>query len=138
MPTWGQIDGGPLLDEQINELTLMIMNGDQPVDFEGKSATPWEHTAEVINDHAAAGPGHAATAARREVAAVLPAANTAGAAGRPGDPERGCGGCHAIPNIPGASGTIGPNLGPHDQVPPAEPAADDRDVPEWHGAEQLG
>ena len=32
--------------------------------------------------------------------------------------QRGCGGCHTIPNIPGAAGTIGPNLGPHDQVPP--------------------
>jgi cytochrome c2 len=30
----------------------------------------------------------------------------------------GCGSCHTIPNIPGASGTIGPNLGPHDNVPP--------------------
>ena len=24
MPTWGQIDGGPLLDEQVNELALLI------------------------------------------------------------------------------------------------------------------
>jgi cytochrome c1 len=32
--------------------------------------------------------------------------------------QRGCGGCHTIPQIPGAAGTIGPNLGPHDNVPP--------------------
>src|SRR5438093_13078063 len=55
MPTWGQIDGGSLLDEQINELTLMILNGDRQVDYEGKVATPWEHTAEVVNLHVAQG-----------------------------------------------------------------------------------
>ena len=31
MPTWGQIDGGTLLDEHINELALMILNGDKEV-----------------------------------------------------------------------------------------------------------
>src|SRR5712692_6051403 len=55
MPTWGQIGGGSLLDEQINELTLMILNGDRPVVFEGKVATPWEHTADVVNNHVAQG-----------------------------------------------------------------------------------
>src|SRR5437899_3151439 len=55
MPTWGQIDGGSLLDEQINELALMILNGDRQVDYEGKVATPWEHTAEVVNLHVAQG-----------------------------------------------------------------------------------
>jgi cytochrome c2/mono/diheme cytochrome c family protein len=82
MPTWGQIDGGPLLDEQVNELTLMILNGDRPVDYEGKIGTPWQ---------------------QQGVQVIL---------------QRGCGGCHTIPNIPGATGNIGPNLGPHDQVPP--------------------
>src|SRR5579859_1034015 len=55
MPTWGQIDGGTLLDEQINELTLMILNGDQPVLYEGTVATPWVHTAQVVNENVAAG-----------------------------------------------------------------------------------
>src|SRR5256714_5792985 len=55
MPTWGQIDGGPLLDEQVNELTLMILNGDRTVSYEGKPGTPWDHTAEVVNDHVAQG-----------------------------------------------------------------------------------
>jgi cytochrome c len=32
--------------------------------------------------------------------------------------QRGCGGCHTIPGIPGAQGTVGPDLGPHDDVPP--------------------
>src|ERR1700686_5385781 len=55
MPTWGQIDGGPLLDEHINELTLMILNGDRPVMFEGKLATPWQHTSDIITAEAAQG-----------------------------------------------------------------------------------
>src|ERR1700682_3234102 len=55
MPTWGQIDGGSLLDEHSNELTLMILNGDRPVMFEGKLATPWEHTSDVINAEVAQG-----------------------------------------------------------------------------------
>src|SRR5438552_1729300 len=55
MPTWGQIDGGSLLDEQINELTLMILNGDRAVRYEGKVATPWEHTADVVNNNVAQG-----------------------------------------------------------------------------------
>jgi cytochrome c len=118
MPTWGQIDGGPLLDEQINELTLMIMNGDRPVDFEGKSATPWEHTSEVINDHAAAGlvtlPQQPDVKSQPFYQQLTPQEQQ----GVQVILTRGCGGCHVIPNIPGASGTIGPNLGPHDQVPP--------------------
>src|SRR3979411_166531 len=55
MPTWGQNDGGSLLDEQINELTLMILNGDRQVPFEGTPATPWDHTATIVNDHVAQG-----------------------------------------------------------------------------------
>ncbi|MBV9322186.1 MAG: c-type cytochrome [Chloroflexi bacterium] len=118
MPTWGQIDGGPLLDEQINELTLMIMNGDQQVDYEGKEGTPWQHTSDVITANVAAGlvqmpqqpdvtsqPFYQQLNAQQQqgVTVIL---------------QRGCGGCHTIPNIPGAAGTIGPNLGPHDNVPP--------------------
>src|ERR1041384_4457814 len=55
MPTWGQIDGGPLLDEQVNELTLMILNGDRQVSHEGKLATPWEQTADALKLPAAQG-----------------------------------------------------------------------------------
>src|SRR5438552_5247762 len=55
MPTWGQIDGGSLLDEQINELTLMILNGDRQVPYEGKLAIPWDHTADVVQQHVAQG-----------------------------------------------------------------------------------
>src|SRR5579859_4833938 len=55
MPSWGQIDGGPLLDEHINELTLMILNGDRPVMYDGKLATPWEHTSDIVTAEAAQG-----------------------------------------------------------------------------------
>jgi cytochrome c1 len=32
--------------------------------------------------------------------------------------QRACGACHTIPGIPNANGVLGPNLGPHDDVPP--------------------
>ncbi|HEY1291988.1 MAG TPA: hypothetical protein VGJ60_02755 [Chloroflexota bacterium] len=32
--------------------------------------------------------------------------------------QANCGACHMIPGIPNAVGTFGPNLGPHDDVPP--------------------
>ena len=118
MPTWGQIDGGPLLDEQVNELTLMILNGDRQVSFEGKSATPWEHTSDIINDHVAQG---LVTMPKQPEVTSLPfyqALNPQEQQGVQVILQRGCGSCHTIPNIPGASGTIGPNLGPHDNVPP--------------------
>jgi cytochrome c1 len=118
MPTWGQIDGGSLLDEQINELTLMILNGDREVNFEGKTATPWEHTADVVNEHVAQG---LATLPKQPEVTSLPFYQQLNPQQQQGVQvilQRGCGSCHTIPNIPGATGTIGPNLGPHDDVPP--------------------
>jgi cytochrome c1 len=117
MPTWGQIDGGPLLDEQINELTLMILNGDRPVMYDGKESTPWEHTADVVQQHVAQGlaalPKQPDVTTQGWYAALTPQQQL----GVQAILQRGCGGCHTIPQIPGASGTIGPNLGPHDTVP---------------------
>jgi cytochrome c2/mono/diheme cytochrome c family protein len=120
MPTWGQIDGGPLLDEQVNELTLMILNGDRTVNFDGKTELPWEHTADIINDHVAQG---LATLPQQPQVEQLPFYQALGPTEQQGVRvilQRGCGGCHTIPNIPGASGTIGPNLGPHEDVPPVK------------------
>ncbi len=118
MPVWGQIDGGPLLDEQINELTLMIMNGDQQVDYNGKMGTPWQHTADVVDANVAAGlvqmPQQPQVTSEPFYQALTPQQQQ----GVQVILQRGCGGCHTIPNIPGAQGTIGPNLGPHDNVPP--------------------
>jgi cytochrome c len=118
MPTWGQIDGGTLLDEHINELTLMILNGDKEVMYEGKLATPWEHTADVVNEHVAQG---LATLPKQPDVQTLPfylALNPQQQQGVTVILQRGCGGCHTIPNIPGAAGTIGPNLGPNGDIPP--------------------
>jgi cytochrome c1 len=118
MPTWGQIDGGSLLDEQINELTLMILNGDRQVTYEGQPGTPWDHTAAVVNDHVAQGlaalPRQPDVATQPWYLAMTPQQQQ----GVQVILQRGCGSCHTIPQIPGASGTIGPNLGPHDTVPP--------------------
>ncbi len=117
MPTWGQIDGGSLLDEQINELTLMILNGDRQVPFEGKVATPWDHTSDVVTEHVAQG---LATLPKQPDVEQLPfyqALNPQEQQGVKVILQRGCGGCHTIPNIPGASGTIGPNLGPNGDIP---------------------
>jgi cytochrome c oxidase subunit 2 len=57
-------------------------------------------------------------------ASPVPGASPAPAAAA-GDPtmgalliqQKGCPACHTIPGIPGANGTIGPNLGSHDNVP---------------------
>ncbi|MDQ6673420.1 MAG: c-type cytochrome [Chloroflexota bacterium] len=111
MPTWGQIDGGSLLDEHINELTLMILNGDRQVTFEGTPGTPWEHTSTVINAQVAQG---LATLPKQPDVQTLPfyqALNPQEQQGVNVILQRGCGSCHTIPNIPGATGNIGPNLG---------------------------
>ncbi|MGI9145839.1 MAG: c-type cytochrome [Chloroflexota bacterium] len=118
MPTWGQIDGGSLLDEHINELTLMILNGDRQVMFEGNMGTPWEHTAAIVNDHVAQG---VATLPKQPDVQTLPFYQALDPRGQQGVNvilQRGCGGCHTIPNIPGAAGNIGPNLGPGGNLPP--------------------
>jgi mono/diheme cytochrome c family protein len=51
MPAWGRRDGGPLLDEQIHELTLLIFKGD--AEMRGKTA--WELAAEVGKERIAHG-----------------------------------------------------------------------------------
>src|ERR1700694_3637196 len=118
MPTWGQIDGGSLLDEQINELTLMVLNGDRPVQFEGKLGTPWEHTADVVNDHVAQGLAQLPKQPDVEQLPFYQALSPQEQQGVRVILQRGCGSCHTIPNIPGATGTIGPNLGPNGTIPP--------------------
>src|SRR5919197_725529 len=117
MPTWGQIDGGTLLDEHINELTLMILNGDKPIMFEGKLATPWEHVSDIVNEHVQQGLVQLPKQPDVEQLPFYQALDPQAQTGVKVILQRGCGGCHTIPNIPGASGTIGPNLGPNGDVP---------------------
>lgn len=118
MPTWGQIDGGTLLDEHINELTLMILNGDKEVMFDGKLATPWEHVSDIVNEHVAQGLVQLPKQPDVETLPFYQALDPQAQAGVRVILQRGCGGCHTIPNIPGASAVIGPNLGPTADLPP--------------------
>jgi cytochrome c len=118
MPTWGQIDGGTLLDEHINELTLMILNGDKPIMYDGKLATPWEHVSDIVNEHVAQGTVQLPKQPDVEQLPFYQALDPDAQAGVKVILARGCGGCHTIPNIPGAAGTIGPNLGANGDMPP--------------------
>ncbi len=111
MPAWGQSDGGTLLDEHINELALMITHGREEMDFEGRTATPWEHVEDRVKEHVAAG---TASLPKQPDVEQLPFYQQLDPTSQQGVRvilQRGCGSCHTIPNIPGASGTIGPNLG---------------------------
>jgi mono/diheme cytochrome c family protein len=119
MPAWGQTDGGTLLPEQINELVLMIMNGDKPVYYEGKTETPWQHTSDIINQEVKEGiipslPKQPEIENQDWYKALTPAQQQ----GAKVIVQRGCGSCHTIPNIPGASGTIGPSLDPSSPAGP--------------------
>jgi mono/diheme cytochrome c family protein len=99
MPAWGKSDGGSLLDEQINELTLLIVKGDTLID--GKPA--WERVAEVAKQKIALG----APEPQRPTVdlAALPPEAQAGAKIFTG--KGGCVGCH---NAGTGGGNTGPNL----------------------------
>src|SRR5438477_10262453 len=99
MPTWGQIDGGTLLDEQINELTLMILNGDKPIMYEGKMSTPWDHISDLVNEHVAQGLVQLPKQPDVEQLPFYQALDPQAQAGVKVILSRGCGGCHTIPNI---------------------------------------
>jgi cytochrome c1 len=110
MPAWGQTDGGTLLDEHINELALMILNGDREIYLDGSTATPWEHVTEIVDEHVAAGTAQLPKQPEVEQLPFYQALSPQEQTGVKVILQRGCGSCHTIPNIPGASGTIGPNL----------------------------
>lgn len=99
MPAWGRADGGSLLDEQIHELTLLIVKGDTMV--QGKRA--WELAAEISKEKIA----HGSPEPQRpteDVAALSPEAQ---AGGRIFTGKGGCVGCH---NAGSGGGATGPNL----------------------------
>jgi mono/diheme cytochrome c family protein len=100
MPAWGRTDGGPLLDEQIHELTLLITKGDTILRG-GKTA--WDLTAEEAKEKIA----HGAPEPRTPTIdlATLPPEAQAGARIFTG--KGGCIGCH---NAGSGGGTTGPNL----------------------------
>ncbi len=110
MPAWNQTDGGALFDEQINDLTLMILNGDRVMEFEGTKGTPWQHVEEVVTRHVAEGLAKMPEQPKVEDLAFYQQLNEQQKQGVRTILQRGCGSCHVIPNIPGAAGTIGPSL----------------------------
>jgi mono/diheme cytochrome c family protein len=93
MPAWSDKEGGSLLDEEIHELTLMIMKGD------------WQEVVRAAREAQAHG-----------APTPIPATGLiAGATGPDAEAQRlfiakGCGGCHTLSAVPGAVGTTGPNL----------------------------
>jgi len=135
MPAWGQTDGGTLLDEHINELALMILNGDREIYMDGSTATPWEHVTEIVDEHVAAGTVQLPKQPEVEQLPFYQALSPQEQTGVKVILQRGCGSCHTIPNIPGASGTIGPNLAGVGQRNPiaggAVPNASVDDLAKW-------
>src|SRR5215216_3898400 len=111
MPSWGQTDGGTLLDEHINELALMILNGDREIFFEGSEGTPWEHVEEIVKEHVAQGVVQLPKQPEVEQLPFYQQLDPQSQQGVKYMLQFGCGSCHVVPNNPGASGQIGPNLG---------------------------
>ncbi len=101
MPAWGRTDGGTLLDEQIHELTLMILKGDK--ELEGGHNTWWHVTEEAKQKIAHGAPEPIKPSV--EVAADLSDEAKAGA--RLWSGRAGCVGCHVVG---GVGGQTGPNL----------------------------
>lgn len=99
MPAWGRQDGGSLLEEQIHELTLLIVKGETVIN--GKPA--WELATEIGKEKVA----HGSPEPQRptmDLAALSPE-EQAGAKIFTG--KGGCVGCH---NAGSGGGATGPNL----------------------------
>ncbi len=110
MPAWGQTDGGTLFDEQINELTLMILNGDREIVYEGRRDTVWKQVEDVVLAHVQEGIAKLPEQPQVEQLAFYQQLDDQQKQGVRTILQRGCASCHVIPNIPGATGTIGPSL----------------------------
>ena len=101
MPAWGRQDGGSLLDEQIHELTLMIVKGDKHIQGE---ETVWEVAREEAREKIAHG---APEPQKPEVQLAAELSEDARAGARLLQ-SKGCIGCHVIGG--GVGGQTGPNL----------------------------
>lgn len=111
MPAWGQTDGGSLFHEQINDITLFILNGERDITFEGAHGHAWEVAEELVKEHYEA--GLIAELPKQPDVEQQPfyqALTDEQKAGVRVVLQRGCGSCHVIPNVPGAAGTLGPSL----------------------------
>lgn len=99
MPAWGQQDGGTLNDEQVYELTMMILHGDRVIDGQH---TTWQVAQEIVEEHIAAGSPTPIPVS--EAAPPLPPELQAG---RQVFEAQGCIGCHVVQGVGGA---VGPDL----------------------------
>lgn len=100
MPPWGRTDGGPLLDEQIHELALLITKGDTPIHGD---QTAWEVARDVSREKIAHGAPEPVVPTVD--LATLPPEAQEGA--RIFSGKGGCVGCHTVGSI---GGQTGPNL----------------------------
>jgi len=100
MPAWGRTDGGPLLDEQINELTLLVTKGNTII---RDNKTAWEVASEEAKDKIAHGAPEPRTPTI-DLASLTPE-QADGAKIFTG--KGGCVGCH---NAGSGGGATGPNL----------------------------
>ena len=100
MPPWGRTDGGPLLDEQIHELTLLITKGDMVI--EGNK-TAWEVASETGKEKIA----HGAPEPRTPTIDMASLSPEEQAGARIFTGKGGCVGCH---NAGSGGGATGPNL----------------------------
>jgi mono/diheme cytochrome c family protein len=98
MPAWGQTDGGTLNQEQIYELTAMIVHGNREVK---PGLTSWQVVHEIVDESIAHG---APTPIPVEAAANVPPELRAGAELFT---RQGCAACHATQ---GDTRLVGPSL----------------------------
>ena len=126
MPPWGREDGGTLLNEQIHELTLMILKGDKHIQG-GRTPTPsrggvsgaaaqavgngghegetvWQHVTESAREKIAHG---SPEPEKPEVQLAGDLSENARAGARIWQGKGGCVGCHVVGGVGGQSG---PNL----------------------------
>ena len=82
MPTWSQVYGGPLRNDQLEDLTRFILN--------------WQGTAVAVGPVATPGPVEASDDPIENGMALFV--------------SNGCGACHTIQGLDGALGQIGPEL----------------------------
>lgn len=81
MPTWGQTYGGPLREDQVDDLTNFILNWQDTVVATGPEAVPTPISGGPMERGQAVFVGNG-----------------------------GCGGCHAVEGLAGAVGQVGPEL----------------------------
>ncbi|HXF63012.1 MAG TPA: cytochrome c [Caldilineaceae bacterium] len=106
MPTWSNRYGGPLRDDQVQQVTDYVLNWESTALQQTDEEDPWIPFQDVPSKAAAEGE------------AAAPAAGEEAAAEGPRPPQQifqelGCMGCHNInePQTDSSRGPIGPNLG---------------------------